>query len=578
MMQMRNQPPDLSKRSTRMNTTTDHIMTSFRSFPSSCSKMEEDESYLRFYGANGLTAGRQEQQRKQSSLTSGSSSISSSSTTTTTPDARSSSRPPDSKFVSGKSAPNNHNHYDMSSTITSSTPGQFRNEYAASRNLNKNYDHRYDPRRVIDMNRAAGGRPFFLSDAFQHPRPSYVSWEKTNDCNCNPAKTLNCRNTTPFLSGGRHRNTDTSREEKYLNDDGDDDEALLQAILSSYLDAADSDPTRNIDHCTPTASPIDEFFQNLPTAKDLTSYYAGVSNGVEEDQDLTQGVENASNVTKQSDDERQHPREQKNLPQNQQSKVSGATSQGKDNNKKRQQEQQEEQEELAIVCAVVGTKRCESLICSTGSQASFDDGISVESMLSLSSCSEIVSDFEINAAAGYQEECHERGTSSTTLVTSCRLHTKAEPVLQDNAKYQDMVSGYARAVFKELVVVQYDQMDAKYKRSKCHLNTKIGFPGLACRYCHGRSSGQNKVDSNLRKSGRYFPKSFKTIKDIRTIDRIRSHLVRCPGCPLHVKNNIISLSKAHHSYEHDEMKTRHAGGWTLFFADIWSRLRDEIVQ
>ncbi len=142
------------------------------------------------------------------------------------------------------------------------------------------------------------------------------------------------------------------------------------------------------------------------------------------------------------------------------------------------------------------------------------------------------------------------------------------PVLQNNSKYQYTVSGYVKAVFKELIIVQFDQMDKRRrKRSKCYLtNTKIGFPGLACCYCHGRPGERERKSGILARF--YFPKSFKTIRDIRTVERISSHLVSCPASPLHVKDNIMSLSKAHHLHEHNEMKTRHGGGWTSFFDAI----------
>ena len=179
------------------------------------------------------------------------------------------------------------------------------------------------------------------------------------------------------------------------------------------------------------------------------------------------------------------------------------------------------------------------------------------------------------------EEYGECEVQTNTILVECNLNDDVQelrqergvspPLILDSEQNRKLVTRFIGAIFRELVIVSFDEIDRNEKRSKSHAKTQMGFPGIACRYCLGRG---NNLDANQRKmrSGRYFPQNFRTIKDTRTVKGVYHHLLRCPHCPGHVKENIRKLAAAHVSHEHKEKCVQMRGGLTRFFEIVWKSL------
>ena len=87
----------------------------------------------------------------------------------------------------------------------------------------------------------------------------------------------------------------------------------------------------------------------------------------------------------------------------------------------------------------------------------------------------------------------------------------------------------------------------------------IGFPGLCCKHCIGRSS-----------LGRYFPISPKNLTD-STVNSMQTHVASCNYCP-----ELIKASLAYLSHRSILQKTELSGSWKkAFFQKVWDRLHVE---
>ena len=92
---------------------------------------------------------------------------------------------------------------------------------------------------------------------------------------------------------------------------------------------------------------------------------------------------------------------------------------------------------------------------------------------------------------------------------------------------------------------------------------KVGFPGLACRHCHGEHSVR---------SGRFFPGTIKTMADAsKTLDVVYRHVMKCKECPWNVKAGLKTLREFHDT-ERSKMPFGNQRG---FFVKIWGRLHQD---
>ena len=91
---------------------------------------------------------------------------------------------------------------------------------------------------------------------------------------------------------------------------------------------------------------------------------------------------------------------------------------------------------------------------------------------------------------------------------------------------------------------------------------KVGFPGLACRHCHGEHV----------RSGRFFPGTIKTMADAsKTLDVVYRHVMKCKDCPWNIKAGLKTLREFHDT-ERSKMPFRNQRG---FFVKIWGRLHQD---
>ena len=120
---------------------------------------------------------------------------------------------------------------------------------------------------------------------------------------------------------------------------------------------------------------------------------------------------------------------------------------------------------------------------------------------------------------------------------------------------RELATKFSFAVLSEYGATTFVETDRQGKRK----GLAIGFPGLSCMHC----------DGNLRKGGRFFPSTIKTMADTKkTLISIYNHLLKCNNCPEEVKKNISHLRQV----LTEESKKQKYGSQKAFFLNIWTRL------
>jgi hypothetical protein len=148
--------------------------------------------------------------------------------------------------------------------------------------------------------------------------------------------------------------------------------------------------------------------------------------------------------------------------------------------------------------------------------------------------------------------------------------SQQEPLLIVISSDKKYATKYSYRVMKEVTLAHFDESDRRGKRQKIPL----GFPGLACRHCHGVRTLPSAIHNDLilptyQRTGRYFPSTLKSFSDTKkTLNAIFSHLIRCQKCPQEVKQNLIKLEKEHSS----ERASKNYGSQSRFFLRIWHRI------
>jgi hypothetical protein len=91
---------------------------------------------------------------------------------------------------------------------------------------------------------------------------------------------------------------------------------------------------------------------------------------------------------------------------------------------------------------------------------------------------------------------------------------------------------------------------------------KVGFPGLACRHCHGEHV----------RSGRFFPGTIKTMANAsKTLDVVYRHVMKCKDCQWNIKAGLKTL-RDFHDTERSKMPFGNQRG---FYIKIWGRLHQD---
>lgn len=120
-----------------------------------------------------------------------------------------------------------------------------------------------------------------------------------------------------------------------------------------------------------------------------------------------------------------------------------------------------------------------------------------------------------------------------------------------------LVTQFTYAVLSELEVAYFTWRDRRGNRRKL----TMGYPGMACRYCHGETG----------RTGRYFPSSVKTMADSKkTLFSVYDHLSCCQKCPTVVKEQLLSLFEEHIAEQGKKIK-RH-GSQRDFFRRVYNML------
>jgi hypothetical protein len=124
-----------------------------------------------------------------------------------------------------------------------------------------------------------------------------------------------------------------------------------------------------------------------------------------------------------------------------------------------------------------------------------------------------------------------------------------------DAMFQDEKTGltdYLVVVMEQTVTCQATVDDVKRKNRKFD----VGFPGLVCRHCLGKSGI----------GGRYF---FSAVESLATVYAVvEIHLLKCSACPDSVKKSIIEYKP----YHADQRKSLKGGAQAAYFSHLFKRL------
>jgi hypothetical protein len=123
-----------------------------------------------------------------------------------------------------------------------------------------------------------------------------------------------------------------------------------------------------------------------------------------------------------------------------------------------------------------------------------------------------------------------------------------------------LVTQFTYYVLAELEVAYFTWRDRRGNRRKLI----TGYPGMACRYCHGDTG----------RTGRYFPSSVKTMADSKkTLFSVYDHLSCCQKTPDEVKRRLLTLYGQHVAEQGKKVK-RH-GSQRDFFRRVFNMLHSK---
>lgn len=118
---------------------------------------------------------------------------------------------------------------------------------------------------------------------------------------------------------------------------------------------------------------------------------------------------------------------------------------------------------------------------------------------------------------------------------------------------KEYVSEYLFLLISNLEPCTYTDEDRTMSRSK--IKNDIGFPGLQCMHCHGKSG-----------VGRYFPVSRKAFCFTNSDRNVHNHLTKCRKCPEHIKRLLTELDNTRKPRELPR------GARKIFLTRVWNRL------
>jgi hypothetical protein len=99
-------------------------------------------------------------------------------------------------------------------------------------------------------------------------------------------------------------------------------------------------------------------------------------------------------------------------------------------------------------------------------------------------------------------------------------------------------------------------------RVGCYKGRKVGFPGLACKWCVGQAG-----------CGRYFPASEASLSQTTTSQTIMNHVRNCRRCPLEIRENLELMKRARMGPDGRRADKPKHGGRKVFFHRLWCRIQ-----
>lgn len=134
---------------------------------------------------------------------------------------------------------------------------------------------------------------------------------------------------------------------------------------------------------------------------------------------------------------------------------------------------------------------------------------------------------------------------------SCEHRPKVSSLVTEKDK--ENTSEYLFLLMSQMEHCKYTDEDRAMSRSK--IKNDIGFPGLQCIHCHGKSG-----------VGRYFPVSLKSFCFTNSDRNMFNHLIKCRKCPDPIKKRLIRLDMTR---KHRELPR---GARKNFLTCVWNKL------
>ncbi|KAG7374069.1 hypothetical protein IV203_013164 [Nitzschia inconspicua] len=123
---------------------------------------------------------------------------------------------------------------------------------------------------------------------------------------------------------------------------------------------------------------------------------------------------------------------------------------------------------------------------------------------------------------------------------------------------KDLISDYLFLTLEQMSPCVLMEAD----RVGCYKGRKVGFPGLACKWCVGQAG-----------CGRYFPASEASLSQTTTSQTILNHVRNCRRCPLDIRENLEVMKRARMGPDGRRADKPKHGGRKVFFHRLWCRIQ-----
>jgi hypothetical protein len=123
---------------------------------------------------------------------------------------------------------------------------------------------------------------------------------------------------------------------------------------------------------------------------------------------------------------------------------------------------------------------------------------------------------------------------------------------------KDLISDYLFLTLEQMSPCVLMEAD----RVGCYKGRKVGFPGLACKWCVGQAG-----------CGRYFPASEASLSQTTTSQTIMNHVRNCRRCPLEIRENLELMKRARMGPDGRRADKPKRGGRKVFFHRLWCRIQ-----